>query len=413
MGRWGRRLAALARNSPLADRPDFRRLCAASVFAGAGMAGEQVLLGLLAYRIAGSSAWVGIVLAVYFLPFFVVGALSGAIADRFDRRRLLAGLEAGLAAALALAAAGAWAGLEGPAAILAASAALGALRATSQPVRVSYAYDLAGGERAVAALGMLNLGARAGQLAGALAAGAAMESAGAGPAFLALAAGHVGALLLSLRLREPGRAAVAAAERVPIRRNLAEYAWELRRNRMLLALVLLTASVELFGFSYFAGLPELAEGRLAVGAEGLGWLHAARAAGGMAAGLVLSLGLGALARPARVYPGVIVVFGAGLLAAAAAGSLAAVLAALFVVAAMATASDVLTQAMLQLSVPNALRGRAMGAWTLAVGVSPAGQLEMGFLVGALGLGGAFAANGAALAAVGLAAALFLPRLRRL
>lgn len=413
MGRWGRRLAALAREGPLARGRDFRLLCAATVFSGAGMAGEQVLLGLMAYRIAGSSAWVGGVLAVYFLPFFLAGALSGAMADRFDRLRLLRGLEAGLAAALVLAAAGAWAGLEGPAAILAASAALGTLRATNHPVRFSYAYDLAGGERAVAALGALNLGARAGQLAGALAAGAAMEAAGAGPAFLALAAGHGGALLLLLRLREPGSAAVAAADRAPIRRNLAEYGQELRRNRALLALVLLTASVELFGFSYLSGLPELAEGRLAAGAEGLGWLHAARAGGGMAAGLVLSLGLGALARPGRIYPGVIVLFGAGLMAAAAAGSLAAVLAALFLVAAMATASDVLTQSMLQLSVPNALRGRAMGAWTLAVGVSPVGQLEMGFLIGALGLGGAFAANGAALVAVGLAAALFLPRLRRL
>ena len=40
--------------------------------------------------------------------------------------------------------------------------------------------------------------------------------------------------------------------------------------------------------------------------------------------------------------------------------------ALLLVAVLATCSDVLTQSMMQLSVPNKLRGRAMGSWILAV-----------------------------------------------
>ena len=76
-------------------------------------------------------------------------------------------------------------------------------------------------------------------------------------------------------------------------------------------------------------------------------------------------------------------------------------------------SDVLTQSMVQLSVENHLRGRAMGAWTLAIGSAPLGHLEMGALIVALGVEGALAANGAALVVVGVITALVVPRLRQL
>ena len=38
-----------------------------------GQSGEQVVLGLLVYQFTQSTAWVGVMLAVYFLPFFVFG----------------------------------------------------------------------------------------------------------------------------------------------------------------------------------------------------------------------------------------------------------------------------------------------------------------------------------------------------
>jgi hypothetical protein len=240
-----------------------------------------------------------------------------------------------------------------------------------------------------------------------------MEAFGAPAAFLTLATGHTVAWLLVGRLQSPGRASVAAAERAPIRRNLMEYLDELRRNRILLMLVLLTASVEMFGFSFQTGLPQLAAGRFDVGADGLGQLQAARAAGGVAASLILTLGLTWLARSGRAYLGVIVLFGFGLLAVSVSHHFSLAMAALFLVSGMATASDILTQSMLQLSVPNALRGRAMGAWSLAIGISPVGQMEMGFLIGWLGLSTAFAINGSVLIAIALVVAITVPSLRKL
>ena len=413
MSTLGDRLTGALKANPLAQETDFRRLWTASLFNASGMAGEQVILGLLVYRITDSSEWVGVSLAVYYLPLFVVGTLSGAIADWIDRRRLLRSMELCFITALLAMAGATYLGWTGLAALLGASVILGSLRAMHQPIRVSYAYDLIGGEKVVTAIGTLNIGLRSGQLIGSLVAGAIMEWAGAHSAFLALAAGHVIAFVLFTRLRSPGRASVAASERAPIRRNLVEYAGELRRNRILLMLVLLTASIELFGFSFQTGMPELATGRLEVGADGLGQLHAARAAGGVAASLLLSLGLAWLGRPGRAYIGVIITFGIGLILVSQADTFMFAMGALFLVSGMATASDILTQSMLQLSVPNALRGRAMGAWSLAIGISPVGQMEMGFLIGALGLGSAFAINGVMLITIGVLVAFLVPAIRRM
>ena len=393
--------------------PDFRRLAAASSFSGAGMSGEQVILGLLVYRITDSSAWVGTSLAAYYLPLFIAGTLAGAAADRFDRRTLIRGLEICHCVALAAVAGVIAAGLGTLAMMMAISVVLGSLRASTQPLRVSYVYDLFGRTAIVSALGRINLAVRFGHLVGALAAGRITEAAGADAAFLVLAAGHAVAWLLVCRLRSAGQASVSPSERVPIRRNLAEYLNELAVNRTLTMLVLLTAAVELFGFSFQTGVPELAADRLELGADGLGDLNAARAAGGVAASLVLSAGLGPLHRPGRLYIGVILVFGLGMILLGSADSFLWALAALFLVSAMATASDVLTQSMVQMSVPNALRGRAMGAWSLAIGISPLGHIEMGLLIGALGLAGAYAANGAVLILLSVGIALCLPALRRL
>ena len=51
------------------------------------------MLGLLVFGITGSTAWVGAALAIYYLPLFVFGVLSGTLADWMDRRALLRRIE--------------------------------------------------------------------------------------------------------------------------------------------------------------------------------------------------------------------------------------------------------------------------------------------------------------------------------
>ena len=397
-------------NIPAIGIADYRSLLAGAAFNQQGASGEQVVLGLLVFQFTHSTAWVGVMLADYFLPFFVFGVVSGAVADRLDRRSLLRRIEALIAInmiifafVLAMDLAALWV-------VIVFTLISGSLRALHQPARLSYAYDIVGGDKVVSGLGLLNLGSRAGQLIGALAASAVMDRYGGSAAFLILASGHGIAFIFFLRLRAAGKA--AATGHVPLRQNIRESVLELRSNRLLLMLVAVTASVEIFGFSFATALPELASTRLNLGADGLGMMHAARAVGGMIAGLGLTF-MGALQRRGLAYIGVIFTFGASLMLLSAESPLMAKLAAVAIVAGAAAASDILTQSMMQLAVPNALRGRAMGVWVLAIGFAPLGHLEMGGLAEMLGTGSALFANGVALAVVGLIAAIAVPRLRQI
>jgi len=390
---------------------DYRRLWGGAALNHLGMSGEMVILGLLVFRLTGSSAWVGISLALYFLPLLVFGLLSGAIADWMDRRVLLRRVELAIISNLLVFASLLALGLERMWLVLLFTLLSGSLRALHQPLRASYAYDIVGGDRVVAGLGLLSLGGRSGQLVGALLSGWVMEQAGSAVAILVLVFTHSLAYSLFRRLRSQGQA--ASTRREPLLRTLQGYLLELRGNRTLMMLVLVTAAVEVFGFSFSTALPELATERFGWDAQGLGLMHAARAVGGMITSLTLSVLGGHISRRGLAYLGVIFAFGAALLLLAAADRFFLALAAMLLVAAMAAASDVLTQSMVQLSVENHLRGRAMGAWTLAIGSAPLGHLEMGALAVALGVEGALAANGAALVAVGLITALAVPRLRRL
>lgn len=396
--------------TPAFKNPDYRRLWAGAACNHLGMSGEQVIIGLLVFRITQSSAWVGTALALYFLPLFVFGVLSGTVADRMDRRTLLKRIELAITANLVLFAALVAIGFGDLWSILAFTAVAGSLRALHQPARMSYAYDIVGGANVVGSLGLLNLGARLGQLVGALLAGTVMERVGTPGAFLALATMHGIAFGLFCRLRSAGVAEVAA--RVPLRQNIREFGEEMRGNRVLAMLVIVTASVEIFGFSFSTALPELATARFEFGAEGLGVMQAARALGGLLMGLVLIT----MREPTRrgvAYLAVIYLFGGSILLLSISENFVFALAALLLVAGMATASDILTQSMMQLSVPNRLRGRAMGAWVLAIGFAPLGHLEMGMLAVTFGVGNALLINGVMLIGLAVVTTIAVPRLRRL
>ena len=401
--------AAGSRAAVLAGR-DFRWLVAASAFNSVGFGGDFVIIGLLPLLATGSSGWVGVSIALYHAPQLFLGVPAGAVSDRVDRRRLLRGTELGLIVAFAAFVLIALQGDIGLGAALAIVTVLGALRAVYHPVRLSYAFDLGGPAHAVSALGWVTLSVRAGMLVGAVSCGAAFQHFGAAWAFGLLGVAECAALACLLRLRSAGVA--AEVDHTPLRRNIADYLREIVTNRTLLILTVVTALVEVFGTSYHTALPELALMRLEIDADGFGLLHGAQAAGGLVAGVILTW-YGSIRRRGVTYITVVTVLGVGILVLGATTSVPGVLLILALVAGMICAWDILTQAMMQLCVPNRLRGRAMGAWVFAIGSSPLGHLEMGFLASTLGLGTALYLNGAGVLLVIAVAALLTPVLRRL
>ena len=389
---------------------DFRLLWGDSISAGTGMSGEHVVLSLLAYQLTDSSVWVGVTLALYFVPSLLVGGIAGAIADWMDRRDLIRRCEFGFAVLLAVFGLMLLYDAVTLAGVLSLSVATGLLHALYSPARLSYAYDLVGTERAVGGLSMLNLGFRVGQLLGALIAGWLMSNFGAAYAFFALGAGHGVGYLLLAQLRTTGLA--AERDSSSLRDNLRVFRGELRRNKDLLVLIAVMVSVAVLGFSYTTALPELAAGDLGVGAAELGYMHAARATGGLI-GVVVLTALGLFSRRGLLLLCTIVPFGVGLIWVGLSTSLTVILIALVVTAAATAIYDVLTQSVLQIVVPNKLRGRAMGVWVFIVGIEPAGHVMLGITISLLGVGSAMQLNGGLLLLIGIVVFRYSPRLRRL
>ena len=254
-------------------------------FNGASMAGEMLLFGLAVYEVSHSTTWVGLALALYFAPNFVVGAFAGALSDTFDRVRVLRAVEAALGINLFLIGALIANGAAGLVLILVLTFVSGVWRATYNPARASYAFDLAGAGRIVSVLGALNIAMRLGQLGGAFAAGWVAVEVDIGTAYMGLASAHVLALLALGRQRAPPPS--PGASRPSMRTGLIELGRELLTNRTLLVLVMVTAAVEVLGFSFLTALPEIAIDRLGLDAAGLGVLHASRSAGGIAGGILM------------------------------------------------------------------------------------------------------------------------------
>jgi hypothetical protein len=374
------------------------------------MGGDYVLIGWLVLDATQSSSWVGIAFALYYLPNIIFGLIGGGIADRFPRRGLLQSLDFGAAGLIILfSVLFVYQTPQAPL-VLALTVVLGSLRAIKNPVRLALAYDFAGRQQATQALSGISVASRIGMLIGAIAIGVLTDRFGVAVALILMALMHTAAAgaLTGIRSRNQR----VAADNTPLWQNINDYVREFRVNRVLLMLVLVTAGIELFGTSYTSALPELATSRLALRADGLGLMHAAQASGGLLIGLLLFV-VSPQKRRIRIYGICVLLLGISIITLGHVSDIPTVLLTLAVVSAMISAWDILTQSMMQSCVPDHLRGRSMGAWMFAIGSSPLGQLEMGFLVTAIGIGPALYLNGSGVLLVILIAFTVTPVLRKL
>jgi predicted MFS family arabinose efflux permease len=159
-------------------------------------------------------------------------------------------------------------------------------------------------------------------------------------------------------------------------------------------------------------LPVLAKEVLQVGAGGLGVLTAFRFLGGVLGVSGLTV-LGARYRRGRMLLVALTLFGAGQVLLASAPTFAVAALCVIFINIMAAATDVLHQTLLQYSVANEQRGRAMGSWIIGTGVAPVGHLEVGALASLTSAHVALLVNGLALMLLPLGMAVGIPRLWRL
>lgn len=405
-----RRLAALR-------YPDFRTLWLSTVANQLGWGMQQVLLGWLVLDLTGSAGMVGVIYAVRSLPNLVVGLAAGAITDRFDRRRIM---RYSCAAMFILSLLMAWVLLDARFAaaagalllglLLAATFLMGVAQAFYMTARQVYVYDIVGQRRAVNGIALVSLAQWTGGIFGSLITGGLIAWQGPAAAFLVMGLTYLAGLTVMHWLRQAGAAAPRVRE--PLLENLLNYFRALKNNRVMLSLIISTAGAEILGFSHQVMLPLLAVEVLGVGPAGLGLLTAFRFLGS-ALGVFAVVGLERLRRRGLLLLTIIALFGLGQIMLSQSPTFWVAVIFVVFINLMASATDILHHALMQFSVSNQERGRAMGSWIIGIGAAPLGQMEGGYLAEATNARVALLVNGAALIALAVIMGAVLPRLRRL
>ena len=343
-------------------------------------------MGWVVYEVTGSGALLGAVLGVRAVPMIVLAPLSGVAADRFDRKRLLqasqllaAAVSAALGAALALGMVGVWM-------LFLFTVLMGASNVIDRPARFTSAFELVPREIAAKAMALNTIGFSLMRVVGPALAGYLIAWVSAAGTFviLALLYGASALVALTVAIPPPRRAAVRTSALADMAEGF-RFSVRDRVMRMLLALgalpylLLVPVWVTLF--------PIYAKDVFAAGPEGLGVLLTSVGLGGTLGGLTAN----ALARAERqglLQAGWIALMAAAILGVAASPTLAVAAACAFVggIAEMAlTASNM---AVLQLSAPEAMRGRIASLMLLYPAMISTGSFVAGPLADLLGARGA-------------------------
>ena len=390
--------------------PDFRVLWLSTVVNQLGWGMQQVILGWLIFDLTGSGGMVGAIFAARSAPNLVVGLAAGSITDRFDRRLIM---RLSCIALMVISLGVAWllfAGLLSVWLLLLAAFLMGAAQAFYMTARQVYVYDIVGGNRAINGIALVSLAQWTGGIIGSLATGALIKWAGPGMAFLVMGLTYALGILVMYWLRHAGSSAPETRE--PMLENLLNYFRALKNNRVMLSLIISTSGAEILGFSHQVLLPILAAEVLMVGPAGLGLLTAFRFLGS-ALGVFGVAALERLRRRGMLLLAFIALFGLGQILLAQSPVFWVAVPFVVFINFMASATDILHHTLLQLSVSNRQRGRAMGSWIVGIGTAPVGQLEVGYLAEATSARVALLVNGVALIVLALVMGTLLPRLRRL
>jgi MFS family permease len=353
---------------------------------------ERTTTAWLALETGGGAVAVGLVFASRMLPSLLFGLAAGTLADRGDRRRQLLVVTVASLLLLAL-----LSRLLGPAPpgvgqVMAIAFAIGCLQAFDTPARQALVLDTVPQAAAPGALSLHAGAARLSTALGALGAGALLPLVGVPGCYAAVAGCHAVAagLVAAVRTRQAKHAAAATPPFWRALRDAARLIVDVPAVRTLSAAGI---ACEVFGFSFSGAMPTFAQDVLGAGARGLGTLNAAAALGATVAVALLAAVPGRVRRE-PLLGAAFLTFGLSLMALAATRSVPAAAAALLLTGASAGLFDVLQQTLMQLAVPAAQRGRAVGVWVLGLGSAPLGYVEVGLLVAALGAPTALMVNGA-------------------
>lgn len=375
---------------------------------------QAVAQDWLVLELTGDPVALGAVAAAQFLPVMVLGLFGGIAADVLPKRL---GLLCTQGAACILALVLGLLVLLGHVEVwqvMGMAFLLGIVNAFDMPIRQSFVVEMVGRQDLAAAVALNSAAFNAARVVGPAAAGVLIGLIGIAPLFLVNSASYLvviaGYLLMDVRLLQtPMRQQVDRSLR-GIADTLVEGLRYVRATPVILLCVSLIGVVSLFALNFPVFGPLVARDVLRGSADTYGFLMAAAGAGSLISALMLAFG--GRATLARVFLGGTLA-GLGILGAGFSSQLPVSMVLLAMVGWSTVAIGATSNTIIQLTVPDILRGRVMSVYTTVfAGATPIGSLLMGGLASTWGVTATMALGGlVTVAFTGLAATWAIRRQR--
>ena len=372
---------------------------------------QQVTLGWLIYDLTGNSMLLGALNGVRAIPFLVTGPMAGVAADRMDRKKLLLRTQWVLIITAVLMGALVASGLLHVSHIFVFTLITGIAWTFTEPVRQSMIPSLVPKEDLVNAIALNSGGFNLMKVAGPALGGAMIALFGASGNFFVQSVAYVGVLIMIYLMHIPDNA--PDARRASAMANLKEgfaYVWS---TPAVLALMILAYVPRVFAVPYQTLMPVFQKDVLGVGPDGLGMLMAAPGVGALIAVLTLASLANRLKRQGLFLVGSIVILGFFLILFSQVRSFPLALATLVIAGAFQMFFLASTATILQLLVPDELRGRVMSLYMLDRGFMPVGALFAGVTAHFIGAPSTVATMGAIVIVLAIFVAWRVPAIRSL
>jgi MFS family permease len=343
---------------------------------------QQTAMSWFVYQITNSKLLLGVVAAMGSAPMMLSSVWGGSLADRYPKRSILVATQTAQMICAFLLAAGVWAGFATPSFIIVIAALNGLAMGFDMPARQAFTVEMTSREDLLNAISLNSSIVNGARIIGPSVAGLLIGAFGVavcfflnGVTFVAVIAGL--SMMRLPRFERPAHA-VSAGEHAW---NGIVYSIKHQRVRTILLLFL---AVGVFGWSYTVLMPAFARDVLIRGANGYGILMSASGTGAFIGALVVAT-YGHLFTPRRLALGGVWLFSIALFALSLSRNFYFAMAFLFVAGFGMLLFFSTSNTVLQTIVPDEMRGRVMGVWSLVFGAMiPLGSLEVGAVAHWLG-----------------------------
>ncbi len=387
----------------------FRLLWTSSVLTQIGQWMLQVATGWAMLQLTNSALWVGMLGFASGIPFLVVAAPAGALAERFDRRLILLVCQMGALLVSTVLAVLVITGRLTPLHLLVATLLNGSLLAANNATRQAVIPSYVPRSALQNAIALLSAGLNSTRILGPSLAGPLVATLGVGGTLLlqsgclALALVNTGRLPVTLPAEQP---------HVPFVRHIVDGLAYIQRAPVVRGLIVLASVPTMLVFPYLHLLPVFARDVLHLGPGGLGLLYTVGGAGALAGSLFVA-SLRRIRYRGRLMVGIIVVYGGVIAVFSLTRWLPLALGCLFAGGFLGASYMALNNALLHLAVDDEVRGRVMGLYMVTWGFMPLGALPMGALGDLIGVPGAVLSGALASSLVALLVVWRVPALLRL